>query len=86
MSQISVTIRYGLDNELVRKFPEGTTMGQVLGNPNIMSALDIGSNVVGKIDGVTQEMNKVLTDGDEVDVEVRANTKATQPALELMAA
>jgi hypothetical protein len=83
---INVTARYGLSNELNKAFPEGTTMGQVLSNPGVMGALDFGSNVVGKIDGSTMEMSYVLRDGDEIDVEVRANTKATQPALELVAA
>jgi hypothetical protein len=83
---ITVTVRYGLSNELTREFKEGTTVGSVLGDPNIMAALGMGSNVVGKIDGSTMEMNHRLEDGDEMDVEVRANTKATQPALELVAA
>lgn len=81
---ISVTVRYGLSNELTRDFPDGTTVGAVLSNPNIMAALEIGSNVVGKIDGSTKDPGYVLYDGAEMDVEVRANTKATQPALELV--
>lgn len=86
MAQMNIITRYGLSNELAKAFPEGTTMGAVLSNPGVMGALDFGSNVVGKIDGVTQEMSYVLHDGDEIDVEVRANTKATQPALVLLAA
>lgn len=83
---ITVTVRYGLSNELTREFKDGTTVGMVLGDPNIMAALGMGANVVGKIDGATKAPNDLLEDGDEMDVEVRANTKATQPALVLLAA
>lgn len=73
---ITVTVNYGLSNSLTREFPEGTTVGDIIRNNNIMASLGYGENVVAKIDGVTQETSRRLADGDSVDLEVRANKKA----------
>src|SRR6266446_6804260 len=62
--QIEITVNFGLSNSLTRKFPEGTTVKDIIGNPNIMAALGHGNNVVAKIDGVTQEPGTRLSDGD----------------------
>ena len=73
---IGVTINFGLSNQLTRTFPTGTTVGELLNNPNLQAALGFGTNVVAKIDGVVQAPNNRLGDGDEVDIEIKANTKA----------
>lgn len=71
-----IIINFGLSNTLSRDFPSGTTVGEVLKNPNLKAALGYGDNVVAKIDGVTQDPSRQLVDGDEVDLEVQANKKA----------
>jgi hypothetical protein len=73
---VNVAINFGLSNSLSRTFPTGKSLGQVLGDPNIQAALGFGKNVVGKVDGVTQSASYILTDGDEVDIEIKANQKA----------
>lgn len=73
---IGVTLNFGLSNSLSRTFTTGTTIGQVLGDANLQLALGFGKNVVAKIDGVIQDLNARLNDGDEIDIEVKANTKA----------
>lgn len=73
---MNITVNYGMSNSLTRDFPEGTNVGKVVRDPNIMAALGHGSNVVAKIDGVTVEDSRRLVDGDEIDLEVRANSKA----------
>lgn len=73
---MKITVNFGLSNSLTREVPDGTTVGQILSNSNWMTTLGYGENVVAKIDGVTQSNDKRLVDGDEVDLEVRANTKA----------
>jgi hypothetical protein len=73
---VKVKLNFGLANVLERSFTTGTTLDQVLSDQNIQSALGFGGNVVGKIDGVIQDGSQRLIDGDEIDIEVRANTKA----------
>lgn len=73
---MKVTINFGISNSITREFPSGTTVGDVLRNGTVRSALSFGDNVSAKIDGVTQDANKVLYDGDEIDLENRANSKA----------
>lgn len=73
---IGVTLNFGLSNSVTRSFPAGTTLGQVLSNSSLQAVLGFGGNVVGKIDGVIQDPGHRLVDGDEIDIETKANTKA----------
>ncbi len=71
-----ITVNFGMSNTLSRDFPSGTTVGNILSDPNLKAALGFGDNVSAKSDGVTLDPGQVLVDGDEIDLEVRANKKA----------
>lgn len=75
---MQVTINFGIANSITKNLPDGTTVGAVLSDRSIMAGLGFGDNVVGKIDGQTQDANRILRNGDHLDVEVRANTKAVK--------
>lgn len=84
---MDITINYGISNSLRKDFPEGSNVGKVIRDPNVKAALGHGDNVVAKIDGVTVDDSRRLVDGDEIELEVRANSKAEiHPDLLLMAA
>jgi sulfur carrier protein ThiS len=71
-----VTINFGLSNTIEKQVPEGTTVGDILSDPNYKAILGFPDSVVAKIDGVTQDRSTEVEDGDVVDIEVQANTKA----------
>ncbi len=71
-----ITVNFGMSNTLSRDFPSGTTVGNILSDPNLKAALGFGDNVSAKSGGVTLDPGQVLVDGDELDLEVRANKKA----------
>ena len=72
---MSITIKFGPGNAVTKELPRGTTIGQVLSDPNIKAVLGFGDNVEGRIGNVGQEAGTTLEDGDVVAVTVRANTK-----------
>lgn len=73
---MQVTIRFGLANELTKDVPEGTSVGTLIHDRSIASALGYGSNVQAVVDGVVQSDNSPLSDGDVVTIETKANSKA----------
>lgn len=71
-----ITIKSGLNNINV-DVAEGTTVADVLGNPNYAAVLGYdGSNVEGLIDGVKAEAGTVLYSGDTLLVQQKAHSKA----------
>jgi hypothetical protein len=70
-----IKVRYGIGNETIELVPIGTTVGQILSNPNIKTKLGFGENVHGVVDGVAQGACSVLADGDEINVETTVGTK-----------
>lgn len=71
-----VTIKFGSGNELVKEFPEGTSLGCAIKNPHVRGALGYGENVEGHIGGVPQDDSLTLRDGMTVSVNSRACAKA----------
>lgn len=76
-ADVNVTIQFGGGNSLRRSFPQGTTVGQVISDPNVRSALGVGGNVRALINRVEQDANTPLDDGDTIVLETVANSKAT---------
>lgn len=72
----TVEINFGLSNTVTKQFPIGTTIGDLLANAGLRALLGFGENVVAKIDGSVQSNGSVISDGDVINIEVRANTKA----------
>lgn len=73
-----VTIKYGTGNELSKEFPEGTTLGCVLGNQHVRGSLGYGASVQGHIGGVPQSDSIVPPDGVTISVQDKSCTKATE--------
>lgn len=73
---ITVTVRFGVSNELSKAVSENTTVGQLVNDRNIQATLGFGANVQAVIDGTVQPDNAPLSDGDVITVETKANTKA----------
>jgi sulfur carrier protein ThiS len=71
-----VTINFGLSNTVEKQFPENTTIGDVLANSGLRAVLGFGDNAVAKIDGSVQPNGADISDGDVIDIEVKAQTKA----------
>jgi hypothetical protein len=72
---VNITIEYGDNNSLTKGFPEGTTFGQVLGDPAVKAVLGYGDNIEPVVDGVVQPIGNPVSEGDAVLVQVKANTK-----------
>ncbi len=77
-NNMQITINFGLSNSITKEVPDGTTVGQILSDRTFQSALGFGDNVVAKIDGFAQDNNRRLVNGDQLDLEVRANQKAAK--------
>jgi len=69
-----VTVKYGLEQSASVNVEEGTTIEQVLGQ--VRDALRFGSNVKALIDGHAQPLGNAVSDGDTIEVETAANSKA----------
>lgn len=71
-----VTVRFGGGNSITKRVPEGSTIGDVVGRRDIKVALGYGDNIKVMIDRVEQDMDDVVTQGDTLDIETAAATKA----------
>jgi hypothetical protein len=71
-----VTVKFGTGNELTKEFPEGTSLGCILGNPHVKAALGYGDNVAGHIGSVPQADSLVPPDGAVVSVHQKSCAKA----------
>ena len=71
-----VNLKSGL-NMLEVDVPEGTTVGQILGNKNYAAVLNFDvSNVEGLIAGAKAETGTILYTGDTLLIQKLAHTKA----------
>ena len=73
-SEVSVTVRYGLERQVTTSVPEGASIEEVLGR--VRAALGFGDNVKALIDGAAQPMTNGVANGDVITVETAANSKA----------
>lgn len=73
---MQITVHYGI--EQTEKFFSGNniSVGEVIGNSTIRAALGYGDNVKGLVSGVEQPHSSMLSDGDHLYIEVKANSKA----------
>lgn len=75
-ADITVTVTFGGGNSTTQTVPRGTTVGQLIENRRVQSALGVGTNVQANIDRVPQTNDTQLEDGDVVNLETIANQKA----------
>ncbi len=73
---MSVTIRYGSGNELRKEYPEGTTLGQIINDPNVRAVLGYGQNVTAHVGGLPQIDTVRAAQGMTISVQDKACTKA----------
>ena len=71
-----VTLKYGLTKQLTIEVPEGTTLASILRNPNYKAVLGYPENISAVVDGVTLDMNDVVSNGDTIVLEKQAASKA----------
>lgn len=71
-----VNVHYGID-EVPKNFDrDSISVGEVIANSTVKSALGYGDNVKGLVSGVEVPNSAMLTDGDHLYIEVKANSKA----------
>ena len=76
-NNVSVTLRHGPNNELVRSVPAGTTVQSILTNSSFRSVLGFGANSIARIDGaLISDTNLTVREGMVIDIETAANQKA----------
>ena len=73
-----ITIRHGTGNDLTKEFPNGSTLGSVLADPQVKADLGYGDNVAGFIGGVPQDESIVLADGATISVHDRSCEKSRE--------
>lgn len=76
MNNNTIKLQSGL-NVLQVEVSYGTTVGEVLENPNYAAVLNFdASNVEGLIDGVVANAGTILASGDTLLISRRAHSKA----------
>ncbi len=70
---INVQIRFG--ETISKSYPEGTTIGGILGDRELKAVLGWGDNVRALIQGAEQPVTAIVPDGVTIVVETRANSK-----------
>lgn len=75
-ADVNVTIQFGGANSIRRSFPEGTTIGDIKSNRDVLGALGVGGNVRALINRVEQEDEVAVESGDTIVLETVANQKA----------
>jgi len=71
-----VTLKYGLTKQITIEVPEGTTVREVLSNPNNRAVLGYPENVTAINDGATMSPDDYVSDGDTIILEKQAAAKA----------
>lgn len=74
---MTIKISFGLGNSVALPFPAGTTVGAAVRDSRVKAALGHGDNVRMLVDGVTQDANAPLREGDEIKLESVAHAKAS---------
>jgi len=70
---MSILIRHGVSNQVTKEVADYPTTESILGCPNLQQFLGFGANVEARVNGVAGQ--SVLSDGDTVDIQSRANKK-----------
>lgn len=73
---MQVQVRFGSET-LSRVFPEGTTIGAIIGDYELKVLAGWGDNVRALVAGVEQSPTAIAPDGGTIVVETRANSKAS---------
>lgn len=72
----TVTIRYGLTNQVVRDFDSETTIGDLLTDRSILAALSAPESVTAVAHGETLSNSMYVTDFSNITLEQQASSKA----------
>lgn len=73
---IEVTLKYGLTKSITREVQDGTTVRDLIQDPNNRALLGYPENVSAVIDGVTVSLDDVVVECDTVVFEKQAAAKA----------
>jgi hypothetical protein len=73
---MQVTVKYGIE-KIEKNVNEGTTVGQLIGDPNIRAVFGCGDNVRALINGVEMGTDVRVPANATVVFETRCNSKAT---------
>jgi len=70
---MSISIRFGVGNNITREVSQYPTVTSILRDANLQSFMGFGSNVEGRVNGASGA--ELLSDGDTVDIVSKMNTK-----------
>jgi molybdopterin converting factor small subunit len=73
---ITVTIKHGLTGRLTKEVEMGTTVGQLIRDPNTRGSLGYGENVNALINGDSVGMDEEVEDGDVILIQKSEAKKA----------
>jgi len=71
-----VTISHGLCNLLRKEFPDGTTVGSVLADPDVKEQFGDTENMAGRVQGKLKSGDDALLDGDVLIISNEACEKS----------
>jgi len=71
-----VTVKYGLTKSVQTEIEPGTTIGELIENPDVAGVLGLPENIGAAVNGVTRDLDTSLANGDTVVIEKRAAQKA----------
>jgi hypothetical protein len=72
---MQITIEHGMQSVTLSR-PEGTTVGNIIGDSNIKAVVGFGDNVTPIVEGSTVDNTYALQDGDTVTLQAKAAVKA----------
>jgi len=73
---MSVTIRYGLDNSLTKPAAEISSVRDILNSTSLQAVLGFSpDNTQALVNGITQDSNAMISDGDVVELRTVAARK-----------
>lgn len=72
---MQINVRFGSD-DVLRNYPDNTTIGSVIGDRDLRITLGYGDNVRALVAGVEQSPTALAPDGGTIVIETRANSKA----------
>lgn len=72
---MQITVEHGLQSVTVTR-PDGTTVGQIMNDPNIRAVVGSGENVTALVEGAAVDTAYVLEDSDTVTLQGKAAVKA----------
>ena len=73
---ISITVKYGIGNEVTKEYEEGVTIQDVLNDANLRAQLGFSTNVNTLVNDEYADPSYELEDGDVLIIEQRASQKA----------